>query len=178
MRTLEGSVLSSALISSMLFSRDTNSLLSAFSACISAESRLRTRFTWRHQSRPGQVDHIPPPPLPSLGRTGWTHVRDVVQAAEDVLSGLFGFKSRLLLVFFCGLKKKRGSVGTHTETDVRSNTLWGGGTAGIQSSTNSTVVKSKYLYITQLFDGKVSWLGHPNTIPGGVFSDCKISSVS
>lgn len=34
-----------------------------------------------------------------------THVCYVIQTAEDVLSGLFGFKSGLFLVLFCRLEE-------------------------------------------------------------------------
>lgn len=34
-----------------------------------------------------------------------TYVCDVIQRAEDVLSGLFGFQSCLFLMLFCGLKE-------------------------------------------------------------------------
>lgn len=40
-------------------------------------------------------------------RDGWTHLCYVVEAAEDVFSGLFGFEPSLFLVLFRGLRKKR-----------------------------------------------------------------------
>lgn len=42
-----------------------------------------------------------------VARGGWTHVCDVVEAAEDVFSGLFGFEPSLFLMLFCGLRNKR-----------------------------------------------------------------------
>ncbi|TNN73952.1 hypothetical protein EYF80_015772 [Liparis tanakae] len=51
LRTLAGTVRCSASMSSMLFSRDTNSLRSAFSACMSPPSGLSTTFTWRTEER-------------------------------------------------------------------------------------------------------------------------------
>lgn len=44
----------------------------------------------------------------------WTHVSYVIQTAEDVLSGLFGFKSRLFLVLFCSLEEQKYEVKTFT----------------------------------------------------------------
>lgn len=37
----------------------------------------------------------------------WTHMCYVIQTAEDVLSGFFGFKSRLFLVLFCSLRGQK-----------------------------------------------------------------------
>lgn len=45
-----------------------------------------------------------------------THVCYVVKAAENVFPGLFGFKSCLFLMLFCGLKKTFRFMNTHTPT--------------------------------------------------------------
>lgn len=49
----------------------------------------------------------------ALARAGWTHVCYVVEAAENIFPGLFGFKSRLFLVLFRGLKETFGVMNTH-----------------------------------------------------------------
>lgn len=41
---------------------------------------------------------------------GWTHVCYVIKTAEDVLSGLFRFKSRLLLMLLCRLEEQKYQV--------------------------------------------------------------------
>lgn len=41
---------------------------------------------------------------------GWTHVCYVIETAEDVLSGLFGFKSRLFLMLLCRLDEQKYEV--------------------------------------------------------------------
>lgn len=50
---------------------------------------------------------------------GWTHVRYVVKAAENIFPGLFGFKSCLFLMLFCGLKKPFRFMNTHTPTHTQ-----------------------------------------------------------
>lgn len=50
-------------------------------------------------------------------RDGWTHVCYVVKAAENVFPGLFGFKSSLFLMLFCGLEKTFRFMNTHKHTD-------------------------------------------------------------
>lgn len=41
---------------------------------------------------------------------GWTHVCYVIKTAEDVLSGLFRFKSGLLLMLLCRLEEQKYQV--------------------------------------------------------------------
>lgn len=41
---------------------------------------------------------------------GWTHVCYVIKTAKDVLSGLFRFKSRLLLMLLCRLEEQKYQV--------------------------------------------------------------------
>lgn len=102
-RTLEGTVLSSASIVSMLLRRDTNSRLSSFSDCMSPLSGLSTKFTWHREARQFRILQWR---FTGVFRNlGKTYVCYVIQTAEDVLSGLFGFKPRLFLVFFRCLRK-------------------------------------------------------------------------
>lgn len=50
------------------------------------------------------VVHLWPSLNLMITQDGWTHVCYVVKAAENIFPGLFGFKSCLFLMLFCGLK--------------------------------------------------------------------------
>lgn len=110
LRTLEGTVLSSASISSMLLSRDTNSLRSELSACMSLLSGVNTRFTLTWGQREDTFNKHTCWPSHDVTTTASadTHVCYVVQTTEDVFSGFFGFQPRLFLVLVCRLGGEGG----------------------------------------------------------------------
>lgn len=58
-----------------------------------------------HLMKPEQKVRLGPCVNWIVSQDGWTHVCDVVNAAEDVFSSLFGFEPSLFLMLFCGLRK-------------------------------------------------------------------------
>lgn len=96
-----GVILLSASKRSIRFSRSINSRLSAFSANMSVPSKCEDRLTCRdmrlHSNRPNDHD-------PVQVMVIHTDLHHVIQAIEDVLSGLFGLDSHLHLMLCWSLE--------------------------------------------------------------------------
>lgn len=81
-----------------------------------------------------------------VNEDGWTHVCYVVKAAENIFPGLFGFKSSLFLMLFCGLEKTFRFMNTHKYTNTPTH---------IHSFCSNKY--GKYFQVVNLYAQAVSW---------------------
>lgn len=97
-------------------------------------------------------------------RDGRTHVCYVVKAAENIFPGLFGFKSSLFLMLFCGLERTFRFMNTHKYTNTPTHT---------HSFCSNKY--GKYFQVVNLYAQAASWSSYKDlqvvkynlTFPGG-----------